>query len=98
MLIQPGDARFVDINGDGVIDVYDRNVIGNTTPRWLGGFNTTLKYKDLSLYGRFDYGLDCWTYDHATPRLLGNMLGTYNTTTDVFNTWTPANHGAKYPQ
>lgn len=98
MLIQPGDARFVDINGDGVIDVYDRIVIGNTTPRWLGGFNTTLKYKDFSLYGRFDYGLGFWTYDHATPWFLGNMQGTYNTTTDVFNTWTPENPGAKYPR
>jgi len=26
------------------------------------------------------------------------MQGTYNTTTDVFNTWTPENPNAKYPR
>src|SRR5690625_7148518 len=96
MLIEPGDARFVDINGDGVIDVYDQIVIGNTTPHWIGGFNTTLQFKGFSLYGRFDYGLGFWTYDNTTPWFLGNMQGTYNATTDVFNTWSPETPDAKY--
>lgn len=98
VLIEPGDAMWKDINGDGVIDSYDRIVIGNTTPHWTGGFNTTFKYKQFSLYGRFDFGLGFWTYDQARPWFLGNMQGTYNTTTDVFDTWTPENPNAKYPR
>jgi hypothetical protein len=50
------------------------------------------------LYGRFDFGLDFWTYDNTTPWFLGNMQGTYNTTTDVFDSWTPENPNAKYPR
>lgn len=98
ILIEPGDAKWKDINGDGVIDNFDQVKIGNTTPRWTGGFNTNFTYKNFTLYGRFDFGLDFWTYDKATPWFLGNMQGTYNTTTDVFNTWTPENPNAKFPR
>ena len=75
--------KWKDINGDGQIDSYDQIVIGNTTPRWFGGFNTTLSWKGLTLYGRFDFGLDYWIYDNTTPWFLGCMQGGYNTTTDV---------------
>lgn len=98
ILIEPGDAKWMDVNGDGVIDNFDQVVIGNTTPRWTGGFNTTFNYKQFMLYGRFDFGLGFWTYDQARPWFLGNMQGTYNTTTDVFDTWTPENPNAKYPR
>lgn len=98
ILIEPGDAKWKDINGDGVIDNFDQVKIGNTTPRWTGGFNTNFTYKNFTLYGRFDFGLDFWTYDNSTPWFLGNMQGTYNTTTDVFNTWTSENPNAKFPR
>ncbi|NLZ96316.1 MAG: TonB-dependent receptor [Bacteroidales bacterium] len=98
VLIEPGDAKWKDINGDGVIDNFDRIKIGNTTPRVMGGFNTTLNYKQFRLYGRFDFALGFWTYDQARPWFLGNMQGTYNSTTDVFDTWTTENPNAKYPR
>ena len=69
-----------------MIDQYDQVVIGNTTPRWYGGFNTTMSWKGLSLYARFDFALDYWVYDDKTPWFLGCMQGAYNTTKDVFNT------------
>ena len=40
--IQPGDVKWKDVNGDGVIDNYDLVKVGNTTPHWLGGFTSTL--------------------------------------------------------
>ena len=72
--------------------------MGNTTPHWFGGFNTTLTWKGLTLYGRFDFALDYWIYDNTTPWFLGCMQGGYNTTTDVFNTWSEENPNAKYPR
>lgn len=53
MLISPGDVKFVDVNGDGYIDVGqstngdpgDRVVIGNTTPRYQYGFRLGAEYK-----------------------------------------------------
>ncbi len=96
--LRAGDMAWKDINKDGKIDQFDRVVIGNTTPHYTGGFNTRFNYKGFSLYGRFDFALDFWTYDGKTPWFLGNMQGTFNTTTDVFNTWTPDNTNAKYPR
>lgn len=93
-----GDAKWRDINGDGVIDSRDQVKVGNSTPRWFGGFNTVLNWKGFQLYARFDYALGFWTMDVASPWYNGCGQGTYNATTDVFDTWTPDNTGAKYPK
>ena len=96
--LRPGDVKWKDINGDGKIDSYDQTVIGNTSPKWTGGFNTTLQWKGFTLYSRFDFALGYWIYDGTTPWFLGCMQGTYNTTKDVFNTWSESNPNAKYPR
>ncbi|WP_210487600.1 SusC/RagA family TonB-linked outer membrane protein [Rufibacter aurantiacus] len=48
---QPGDVRFVDLNGDGVIDNADRTQIGNPNPDYTFGINLSANYKgfDFSL-------------------------------------------------
>lgn len=43
----PGDVRFVDVNGDGVINEDDRTMIGNPTPDWTMGFNASVNYKNF---------------------------------------------------
>ncbi len=50
--VRPGDLKFRDVNGDGVIDVNDRTMIGNPTPDFIYGANVNLAYKG------FDLGLD----------------------------------------
>lgn len=95
--IQPGDVRWRDVNNDGVIDDYDMVKMGNKTPRWTGGINTTLKYKDFSFYARMDYGLGFKIIDSRLPWIMGNMVGYYNTVEKTKETWTPENPGAKYP-
>lgn len=96
--IQPGDVKWKDINGDGTIDVYDQEEFGNTTPHWFGGFNTTLRWKSLSLYARFDYAFDYWIYDGMTPWMLACAQGSYNPSKEVFNTWSESNPNAEYPR
>lgn len=93
-----GDIMFEDINKDGIIDSYDRKVLGNTTPKWNGGFNTTLSWKGLSLYLRTDFGLGFVTYDGMKSWINGCAQGTYNMTTDIWDSWTPENPDAKYPR
>lgn len=97
--IVPGDMKWKDINGDNIIDSYDQIVAGNTSPRWIGGLNTTLRWKNFQLYGRFDFALDYWIYDTTLPTIfLACAQGTYNTTTDVYDTWSEENPNAKYPR
>lgn len=45
----PGDIRFMDLNGDGVIDINDQTYIGNPTPAFTYGFNTDLAWKGFEL-------------------------------------------------
>jgi len=45
----PGDIRFKDLNGDGVIDADDRTYLGNPTPAWQFSLNNTLRWKGLEL-------------------------------------------------
>jgi hypothetical protein len=42
-----GDLRFVDVNGDGVINGNDRTYIGSPIPKFIFGFNVDLQYKGL---------------------------------------------------
>lgn len=43
----PGDLRFVDQNGDGIIDSNDRVAIGNPIPAATMGLNLSINYKNL---------------------------------------------------
>lgn len=43
---QPGDLKFVDQNGDGIIDLDDRVDLGNPLPAATMGFNLSLDYKN----------------------------------------------------
>lgn len=45
--IRPGDVRFLDINGDGVIDDKDRTNLGNPNPKFVFGFHGMLSYKNF---------------------------------------------------
>ncbi|HWV65610.1 SusC/RagA family TonB-linked outer membrane protein, partial [Chitinophaga sp.] len=46
---KPGDVRYVDLNGDGVIDAADKTKIGDPNPDFTFGFNITLGYKGFDL-------------------------------------------------
>lgn len=52
--LRPGDIRYVDVNGDEVLDWKDQVEIGKgTTPHWMYGFTMNLKYKDFDLSALF---------------------------------------------
>jgi len=42
---KPGDLRYVDKDGNGVIDASDRTMIGNPNPKYTFGFNVQLNFK-----------------------------------------------------
>jgi len=45
----PGDFKFKDLNGDGVITADDRQMIGNPTPKFTYGTTINVTYKNLNL-------------------------------------------------
>ncbi len=58
--LQPGDVKFVDVNGNGKIDKGDddKTMIGDPNPDYTMGLNITLAYKgfDFSLNGYGSFG------------------------------------------
>lgn len=97
MPIQPGDVKWKDVNGDGVIDDYDKVKLGNRLPKVTGGITLNGGWRGLNLSMRMDYALGHTVTDYRTPWIMGCMQGGYNTIELSKDTWTPENPGAKYP-
>lgn len=71
----PGDIRFKDVNGDGVITPDDKTKIGDPIPNATMGFNITFRYKgfDLTGYAFASLGNDMVrAYERNVPN--GNRL------------------------
>ncbi|HSN60852.1 MAG TPA: hypothetical protein VLR49_07955, partial [Ferruginibacter sp.] len=47
----PGHAKVTDANGDGAITAADKVILGTPDPKWIGGFSTSMEYKN------FDFNL-----------------------------------------
>ena len=58
--IAPGEIKYADLNGDGVVDNTDRVVIGNPNPKFIAGFSNTFTFKgfDLNVFFQGSYGND----------------------------------------
>ena len=95
--LTPGDVVWKDVNGDNIINTYDQVEIGNLIPRFMGGFNTTVSWKNFSLYGNFDFAGGYMQYNNRLSWYLGMKQGTYNTVNEVWQTWSESNINAKYP-
>lgn len=55
---RPGILKFIDQDGNGLIDDKDRTDLGSATPKFFGGFNNMFTYGnfDLSVFLNFQYG------------------------------------------
>ena len=84
--VNPGDAIYEDINGDGLIDKYDIVYIGNSLPKFTGGFGFTMGYKGLRLITSFHARLGYDIINDARMRSEG--MSTYdNQNVNVLNRW-----------
>ncbi|MDT0675258.1 SusC/RagA family TonB-linked outer membrane protein [Autumnicola musiva] len=81
---QPGDVRFVDLNGDGSINQDDKTMIGDPNPDINYGFNLDVTYKafDFSVY---TYGV---AGNQNVFAVRSNERPFNNYTTSVFDRWT----------
>ncbi len=81
---QPGDIRFVDVNGDGEITSDDRTNIGNGTPKWTFGLNFDVEWKGFDL-GIFVQGVAGVKVFDATYR---QDVASGNFPTWILDRWT----------
>ncbi|MDJ1480030.1 TonB-dependent receptor [Cytophagaceae bacterium YF14B1] len=77
-----GRFRYADINGDGKITTDDRTALGSPVPKFTGGLNLTLSYRNLELtaflytaLGFQDYNFSKW-YTDFYPSFKYAAIGT----------------------
>ena len=91
-----GGLKFVDINGDGVINSDDRTFIGSTLPKLEYGINISLAYKniDFSIFGSGVAGRV-----GVDPYVFWNnfVQGRDNAGPGTLNAWTPTNTNTDVP-
>ena len=83
---RPGDFRFKDINGDGIIDPDDRTVTGNYLPDFTWGMTNRLSYKGIELSFLFQ-GVEGSEVINLTRRHLGNGEANFNSYAEWTKRW-----------
>ena len=100
--VKPGDIKYLDLNGDGIVDNYDTKPIGySDIPEIVYGFGFSLQWKafDLSAFFQGVAHVSFSTLTDQTQAFVGRNLKESSVFADLYgNTWTPENPGAKYPR
>jgi TonB-linked SusC/RagA family outer membrane protein len=93
-----GDVRYVDVNGDGVINAADRTRIGTPWADYQGGWTNTLTMAgfDVLAFLQFSQGNDVFNgmrFYYDNPGFAGDNVRDY-----VLDRWSPANPDGTHPR
>lgn len=88
---RPGMIKYIDQNGDGVINDQDKVVLGQALPNVMGGFTNTFNYKNWSLTVFFNYALGGKIINTNVTKLDLYQAGNNNAYADGLGAWRPAN-------
>ena len=94
---QPGDIRFKDLNGDGVINEDDRTILGSPTPSWTFSMNNRFEFYgvDIELYLQGAAGNMIYNGNRST---LEAMSVAQNQLTSTLDRWRPDFHSTTMPR
>lgn len=89
---KPGDEKYKDINGDGLINADDKEIIGYAYPDFVFGFNNNISYRnwDLNVFLQGVAGNQILNAAYAATMLPKGDSRTI-THRDGLNYWTPTN-------
>lgn len=96
--VSPGDFKYRDVNGDGIVNSDDREVLGNSFPKFIWSIGNTLTYRGFELYFFIEGQEGFEMYN-------GNLAETYfpisfrrnKIAEPLRNRWTPENASNVYP-
>lgn len=93
-----GSVKYLDLNGDGLIDNNDRTIIGDPNPDFTYGFGADLKWKNFTLAASFNgsFGNDIYNVGNMSEEILDKYNVNHNSAA-FRNAWTPENASNKYP-
>lgn len=94
--LQPGDFKYADLNGDGIVDGKDRTTLGSYQPNFTYAINLGLTWKNLD-FSLTTYG-QTGAQMYNRKRALRYAQSNYNFDQDqVKNRWTGASSTNEYP-
>ncbi|MEN8230985.1 MAG: SusC/RagA family TonB-linked outer membrane protein, partial [Bacteroidota bacterium] len=95
---RPGDQKYVDTNGDSIINDDDRTVIGNALPDFTAGLNASISYKGWQVSMTFNsfFGNDMYNGTYET--IAKGDLGRTNGGTFLMNAWNVGNQESDIPR
>ncbi len=93
---QPGDLRYEDFNGDGIINIDDRKVLGKDNPSWIYGLNLDLSYKGFDISAILQGVGSVETYGE------GELFQPFNNSAGIstywLDAWSPTNASTTIPR
>lgn len=92
----PGDVKFVDENGDGIINDDDRVYLGSAIPKINYGFNFDASYKNFDFSFFFQGNAGNKVFNGVYQSLMTGQYG--NQSIDELNYWAPTNTNTKVPR
>ncbi|WP_346238370.1 TonB-dependent receptor [Niabella insulamsoli] len=96
--VQPGDVKYLDLNGDSTITDRDRKILGQPFPNYTFGISSLLRYKQLSLnfYIEGSQGASL-LYNSMVDAYFPVSLRRNKLAEPYLNRWTPENPTNEYP-
>lgn len=97
-ILKGGDVDLADTDGNWIIDLNDKKVIGCAQPYLYGGFSTNVSYKNFTLSMMFYYSLGGQIYNYAQARQNSfEFDGVSPTPYAIQNMWTKPGDDAIFP-
>ncbi len=97
--IRAGDVKWLDADGNNIINDSDRQVMGAPTPDFFGGLNNSFKYKNFQLDIFFTYMYGNKVYNQRKGTTIGRLGARFAVLEDyVNNRWTGPGSTNKYPR
>jgi TonB-linked SusC/RagA family outer membrane protein len=89
----PGDIKYLDVNGDHIINDEDRMIIGNGNPDSWGAFINNFRYRnfDLVVDIQYSFGNDVLNMTHHSAE---DRVGIANSYKTVLGAYTPQNENS----
>lgn len=96
---QPGDLRYKDLNGDGILDGKDVKAIGSKAPRIEYGFFLGFEWRGISISSQWaGLGNRYITMNDMPFRIAGTKEGYGQALEEHLDSWRPDNPDAAYPR
>ncbi|MDR6783939.1 TonB-linked SusC/RagA family outer membrane protein [Pedobacter africanus] len=91
--VTPGEIKYRDLNGDGIMTEADMTFIGRGQPIHTGGFSNNFNYKGfgLNVFFQWSYGNDLYNANRLLLEGNSNGYALINQFASYANRWSPEN-------